>query len=221
MRTYDFSPLWRSSIGFDRLLDFVEAAQRAGEDNYPPYNIERLDLDRYGIELAVAGFAPEEITVTAEQNVVTVEGTKADGTERNYLHRGISARPFKRQFTLADYVQVRSATFEHGRLSSKANQMSPPASLLNSLKDDIGTTQRLSTPSHGFQCLLVTLRMLVVPLSGSFRRSSLKSACLPFASSLAARFLVASNSAFEDDGMPHLAIASSRSPSTLRTIGAG
>jgi molecular chaperone IbpA len=127
MRTYDFSPLWRSSIGFDRLLDFAEAAQRSGEDNYPPYNIERLDADRYGLELAVAGFTPEEITVTAEQNVVTVEGKKAEGTDRNYLHRGISARPFKRQFTLADYVQVRGAEFEHGLLKIELVREIPEA----------------------------------------------------------------------------------------------
>lgn len=127
MRTYDFSPLWRSSIGFDRLLDFAEAAQRSGEDNYPPYNIERLDSDRYGIELAVAGFTPEEITVTAEQNVVTVEGRKAEGTDRNYLHRGISARAFKRQFTLADYVQVRGAAFEHGLLKIELVREIPEA----------------------------------------------------------------------------------------------
>jgi molecular chaperone IbpA len=127
MRTYDFSPLWRSSIGFDRLLDFAEAAQRSGEDNYPPYNIERLDSDRYGIELAVAGFTPEEITVTAEQNVVTVEGKKAEGTDRTYLHRGISARPFKRQFTLADYVQVRGAAFEHGLLKIELVREIPEA----------------------------------------------------------------------------------------------
>jgi hypothetical protein len=108
-----------------------------------------------------------------------------------------------------------------GRLSSSANQMSPPASRLNSLKDDIGTTQRFSTPSHRAQCLLLVLRMLVVPLSGSIRSSSFKSTWLPLAWSFAARFVVTSISAFEDDGMPHLAIASSRPPSTLRTIGAG
>ena len=76
MRTYDFSPLWRSTIGFDRLFDLAETAQRAGEDNYPPYNIERLSDDRYQISLAVAGFSPDEISVTAEQNVVTIEGSK-------------------------------------------------------------------------------------------------------------------------------------------------
>ena len=85
MRTYDFSPLWRSTIGFDRLFDLAEIAQRAGEDNYPPYNIERLSDDRYQITLAVAGFSPDEISVTAEYNVVTIEGGKAEKVEREYL----------------------------------------------------------------------------------------------------------------------------------------
>ena len=78
MRTYDFSPLWRSTIGFDRLFDLAESAQRATEDNYPPYNIERLGEDSYQISLAVAGFSPDEISITAEQNVVTIEGKKPD-----------------------------------------------------------------------------------------------------------------------------------------------
>jgi molecular chaperone IbpA len=116
MRTYDFAPLWRSTIGFDRLFDLVETAQRTGEDNYPPYNIERLGEDRYQISLAVAGFSPDEISVTAEQNVVTIEGSKSDEPEREYLYRGISARPFKRHFNLADYVQVKSASFDNGLL---------------------------------------------------------------------------------------------------------
>jgi molecular chaperone IbpA len=127
MRTYDFSPLWRSTIGFDRLFDLAETAQRAGEDNYPPYNIERLSDDRYLISLAVAGFAPDEITVTAEQNVVTVEGSKADKTERDYLYRGISARPFKRQFNLADYVQVKGAAYENGLLKIELFREIPEA----------------------------------------------------------------------------------------------
>ncbi|WP_108516741.1 Hsp20 family protein [Bradyrhizobium algeriense] len=116
MRTYDFTPLWRSSIGFDRLFDFVETAQRVGEGNYPPYNIERLDEDRYQISLAVAGFSADEIAVTAEQNTVTIEGRKAEKGQREYLYQGISARPFKRQFSLADHVQVKSASFEDGLL---------------------------------------------------------------------------------------------------------
>ena len=117
MRTYDLAPLFRSTIGFDRLFDFVETAQRAGEEHYPPYNIERLSDDRYRISLAVAGFSPDEISVTAEQNVVTIESNKPDKTaEGEFLYRGISARPFKRQFSLADYVQVKDAAFENGLL---------------------------------------------------------------------------------------------------------
>lgn len=116
MRTYDFSPLLRSSIAFDRRLDYVEAAQRAGEDNYPPYNFGRIDADRYQIVLAVAEFAPDEITMNAEQNVVTIEGKKAGNGDRDYLYRGIAVQAFKRQFNLADYVQVRSASFVDGLL---------------------------------------------------------------------------------------------------------
>ncbi|QQO37830.1 Hsp20 family protein [Bradyrhizobium diazoefficiens] len=127
MRTYDFSPLWRSTIGFDRLFDLVETAQRAGEDNYPPYNIERVSEDRYQISLAVAGFSPDEISVTAEQNAVIVEGNQADKAEREYLYHGISARPFKRQFNLADYVQVKGAAFENGLLKIELIREIPEA----------------------------------------------------------------------------------------------
>jgi molecular chaperone IbpA len=116
MRTYDFSPLWRSTIGFDRLFDLAETAQRTTEDNYPPYNIERLADDRYQISLAVAGFSPDDISVTAEHNVVTIEGSKSEKTEREFLYRGISTRSFKRQFNLADYVQVKNASFDNGLL---------------------------------------------------------------------------------------------------------
>jgi molecular chaperone IbpA len=116
MRTYDFAPLWRSTIGFDRLFDLLDETQRAAEDNYPPYNIERLGDDRYQISLALAGFSPDEITITAEQNVLTVEGRKADKEQHEYLYQGISARPFKRQFNLADYVQVKGASFDNGLL---------------------------------------------------------------------------------------------------------
>ena len=116
MRTYDFAPLWRSTIGFDRLFDLLDETQRGVEDNYPPYNIERLAEDRYQISLALAGFSPDEITITAEQNVLTVEGRKAEKDQHEYLYQGISARPFKRQFNLADHVQVKNATFDNGLL---------------------------------------------------------------------------------------------------------
>jgi molecular chaperone IbpA len=116
MRTYDFAPLWRSTIGFDRLFDLLDETQHRTEDNYPPYNIKRLGDDRYQISLALAGFSPDQIAVTAEQNVLTVEGRKSDKDQHEYLYQGISARPFKRQFNLADYVKVRTATFDNGLL---------------------------------------------------------------------------------------------------------
>jgi molecular chaperone IbpA len=128
MRTVDLAPLWRSTIGFDRLFDLIdESARWVGEDNYPPYNIERTGEDRYQISLALAGFDSEEIAITAEQNVLTVEGRKAEKGEHQYLYRGISARPFRRVFSLADYVQVKGASFESGLLKIKLVREVPEA----------------------------------------------------------------------------------------------
>jgi molecular chaperone IbpA len=118
MRTFDFSPLWRSTIGFDHLADLVDASLRqATDDNYPPYNIERSSDDHYRITLALAGFAPDDVSVTAEQNALTIEGKKATQDEHEYLYQGIAARPFRRVFNLADYVQVKEASFKDGLLT--------------------------------------------------------------------------------------------------------
>ena len=117
MRTMDLAPLWRSSIGFDRLFDLAEESLRwTGEDNYPLYNIEKTGDDRYTISLALAGFSPADITITAEQNTLTVEGHKTVKEEKEMLYQGISARPFRRLFSLADHVQVKDADFDNGLL---------------------------------------------------------------------------------------------------------
>jgi|SRR4051812_9016231 molecular chaperone IbpA len=115
--TFDFAPLWRSTIGFDHLAGLVDSALRqATEDNYPPYNIERSGEDNYRITLAVAGFGADDITVTAEQNALTIEGRKPDKAAGEFLYQGIAARPFRRVFNLADYVQVKRASFQDGLL---------------------------------------------------------------------------------------------------------
>lgn len=116
MRNFDFTPLWRSTVGFDRIFDLLDETQRTVDEHYPPYNIERLGEDHYQISLALAGFSPDEIAITAEQNVLTVEGRKTDEPKRDYLYRGISAKGFKRQFNLADYVHVKAAAFDNGLL---------------------------------------------------------------------------------------------------------
>ncbi len=95
--------------GLTDSFDVFDEVQRTTEDNYPHYNIERLDENRFQISVALAGFRPEEISLTTEQNVLTLEGRKTDNGERNFLFRGISTRAFKRQFTLADHVEVKSA----------------------------------------------------------------------------------------------------------------
>jgi len=116
MRTYDLSPFWRSSVGFDRLLDLVNDTMN-DSDNYPLYDIARSGEDQYQISLALAGFSPEEITITAEQSTLTVEGRKANKGDHDYLYQGISMRPFRRVFNLADYIRVKDATFENGMLT--------------------------------------------------------------------------------------------------------
>ena len=128
MKNLDLSPFWRSTIGFDRLFDLVaESARWSAEDNYPHYNITRAGEDQYAITLAVAGFTPDEIIITAEQNTLTVEGRKAVRDDQQFLYQGISARPFRRSFSLADFVQVTGATFENGLLKIELLREVPEA----------------------------------------------------------------------------------------------
>jgi molecular chaperone IbpA len=128
MRTFDPTPFWRSTVGFDRVFDLLDqTAHLQANDSYPPYNIERADEDHYQITLALAGFGPDEVTITAEQNVLTIEGSKTQKPQTEYLYQGISARSFRRVFNLADYVQVKNASFENGLLQIQLVREVPEA----------------------------------------------------------------------------------------------
>ena len=120
MTRLDFSPLFRSTVGFDRVSRLLEAAmnENAGTAaSYPPYNIEKLSDDAYRIVMAVAGFGEADIAVTVKENTLFVEGRVADkGDGARYLHRGIAGRAFERRFDLADHIQVEGASLENGLL---------------------------------------------------------------------------------------------------------
>ncbi len=118
MNRMDFTPYRRSTVGFDRLFDLLEKQNRnSGGDNYPPFNIERRDADEYRITLAVAGFRPQDIDITAQQNLLVVQGKKRDELpEGEMLHVGIANRGFERRFELADYVRVARADMADGLL---------------------------------------------------------------------------------------------------------
>lgn len=116
--TFDFSPLFRSSIGFDRLVNALEAASRIEQfDNWPPYDITKMGEDDYRITMAVAGFDEDELTVTQERNMLLITGKKTGDDDGEYLHRGIAGRSFQRRFELADHVRVESATLANGLLT--------------------------------------------------------------------------------------------------------
>ena len=116
MRSIDFSPLYRSAIGFDRLANLIESAASNGNAGYPPYNIEQLGDNDYRISMAVAGFTQEELELSFQENLLTVKGNKQADTERHYLYQGIAERGFERRFQLADYVRVKGADLKNGLL---------------------------------------------------------------------------------------------------------
>lgn len=119
MRHTDFTPFYRSAIGFDRLLQMMDQVSGFdSEGGYPPYNIERTGENDYRITMAVAGFNPDELKIEVKDTTLTVSGEKkAEGPERTFLHRGIAARSFERRYQLADYVDVKNAGFENGLLN--------------------------------------------------------------------------------------------------------
>ena len=120
MRQFDLTPYRRSTIGFDRLFDLLEnSARAASSDNYPPFNLQRLSEDRYRITIAVAGFSRDEIEITAQQNLLLVQGKRDEqaGQEGDFLHVGIANRSFERRFELADFVRVEDAQLADGLLT--------------------------------------------------------------------------------------------------------
>ena len=126
--TIDMAPFARSSIGFDRLLDQLETlADHEPSDSYPPYNIEKLGEDRYRVALAVAGFHDEEISITVEENQLTVAGRKNEAQGQEMLYRGIAHRPFIRRFSLADFVVVKDAKLANGLLTIELERQLPEA----------------------------------------------------------------------------------------------
>ena len=129
MTTIDFSPLFRSMIGFDRLSSALENAYRSEPGGYPPYNIEVSGENEYRITMAVAGFADQELGVEVKENILTVSGARSDSEddERRFLYRGIANRSFERKFQLADYVRVVDARLENGLLHIDLRREIPEA----------------------------------------------------------------------------------------------
>ncbi|MGX6646438.1 Hsp20 family protein [Maricaulaceae bacterium MS644] len=131
MRTVDFTPLYRTIVGFDRLADMIDtAAKQEPAAGYPPYNIEQVSEHEYRIELAVAGFAEDDLDLQVQENILTVAGKRQAGDEaeqRNFLHRGIAERSFERRFHLADNVHVRDAELANGMLSIQLEREIPEA----------------------------------------------------------------------------------------------
>ena len=120
MRTYDFSPLYRSSVGFDRIANMLDnvLTTETGQNSYPPYNIEKIGEDAYRITVAVAGFTDDELHIEAREGQLVISGKKAEeeSEDRNFLHRGIATRAFERRFQLADHVRAADAVTENGLL---------------------------------------------------------------------------------------------------------
>jgi molecular chaperone IbpA len=148
MTRFDFAPYRRNFVGFDRLFDALEKSSAQAGENYPPYNIERLEEHRYRITIAVAGFAREEVEITAQQNQLLVQGKKADAANDRgrYVHLGIATRSFERRFDLADFVRVTGADMADGLLTIDLVREIPEA--LKPQKIAIGGSAEATTIEH-------------------------------------------------------------------------
>jgi molecular chaperone IbpA len=153
MRQYDFSPLYRSFVGFDRMAELINAASQTDQGAaYPPYNVAKTSEDAFRIELAVAGFGQDDLEIESHENVLTVKGTKAPTADNDedatveYLHRGIAERGFERRFQLADHVIVSGADLQNGLLVIELRRELPEA--LKPRKIAIGDTNVIEGPKR-------------------------------------------------------------------------
>ncbi len=146
MRNFDFSPLYRSAIGFDRVATILDSLSRAEQNqpSYPPYNIELTGEDQYRITMAVAGFSQDELNIEVNQNNLIVSASKQpEQKDRTYLHQGIAARGFERRFQLADHVQVLSAAYENGLLHIDLQKVIPESLKPRTVPIAVASQERL------------------------------------------------------------------------------
>lgn len=150
MRQFDLTPYRRSTIGFDRLFDLLEnSARAASSDNYPPFNLQRLSEDRYRITIAVAGFGRDDIEITAQQNLLLVQGKRGDDTQDgDFLHVGIANRSFERRFELADFVRVDDARLADGLLTVDLVREIPEAMKPKTIAIKTGSGPQAIEESH-------------------------------------------------------------------------
>lgn len=148
MRHFDFSPLYRSTVGFDRLFSMLDSA---GSDapSYPPYNIERTGENSYRITMAVAGFTNDELSVEAKEHVLTIKGEKAeDDPDREVLYRGIAARTFERRFQIAEFVRVDGASLENGLLHVDLVRELPEAMKPRKIEISTSAAKQIESTAH-------------------------------------------------------------------------
>jgi molecular chaperone IbpA len=146
MRTYDLSPLFRSSVGFDRMTRMLESALKVDDAalSYPPYNIEKLSDDAYRITMAVAGFGLEDLDITSQENLLVITGkAKKDAENGQYLYRGIAGRAFERRFQLADHIKVTGANLVNGLLHVELVREIPETMKPRTISISSGATQQV------------------------------------------------------------------------------
>ena len=145
MRAFDLSPLFSTTVGFDRMARMLEQMPSETAPSYPPYNIQKLDENAYRVTLAVAGFGDDEIAIEVKENLLTVAGklAKENGASEGYLHRGIATRAFERRFSLADHIQVTGAALEKGLLHIDLVRELPEALKARRIPIDNGSQKRI------------------------------------------------------------------------------